>query len=135
MALLRQRLHVSPTSIVALFVRHWVSLVPDLKALRKRLKNNRSKYPDVVEMSITDRELLRLVTSACRHCGSTADICIDHVIPLARGGRTSVGNLQPLCRTCNMRKGGKLMIEFRSGKRISVTTWARAKEARALGKL
>lgn len=29
----------------------------------------------------------------------------DHIIPLARGGRTEMGNLQTLCKECNRKKG------------------------------
>lgn len=28
----------------------------------------------------------------------------DHVIPLSRGGTNDIGNIQPLCRTCNEKK-------------------------------
>ena len=37
----------------------------------------------------------------------------DHVIPLARGGRDSVGNIVPSCRDCNRRKSARLPIYFR----------------------
>lgn len=32
----------------------------------------------------------------------------DHIIPLNKGGKTTVDNLQILCRRCNRSKGGKL---------------------------
>jgi 5-methylcytosine-specific restriction endonuclease McrA len=31
-----------------------------------------------------------------------------HVIPWSRGGATSVGNLQLLCRRCNLAKGARV---------------------------
>lgn len=44
----------------------------------------------------------------CRRCGASADtgatIVIDHVVPVAAGGRTEQGNLQTLCTTCNSGK-------------------------------
>jgi 5-methylcytosine-specific restriction endonuclease McrA len=33
-------------------------------------------------------------------CGAEADT-IDHVIPTAKGGTTTLDNLIPMCRTCN----------------------------------
>lgn len=32
----------------------------------------------------------------------------DHIIPLSRGGRTEMSNLQTLCRDCNRKKGTKV---------------------------
>lgn len=95
----------------------------DKKLLRQRLKSARIKYPDVIEFHVTDKELLRLATSPCAHCGATENIQFDHIISLAMGGRTSIGNLQSLCRYCNMSKGGKLMIEFRTGKKVGIERW------------
>ncbi|MQY20563.1 HNH endonuclease [Nocardia macrotermitis] len=45
---------------------------------------------------------------ACIECGATHYLEFDHVIPLSRGGATSAGNLQVLCRSCNRDKGARL---------------------------
>lgn len=41
----------------------------------------------------------------CLKCGSTTDLEVDHVQPVALGGRTEMGNLQTLCESCNWNKG------------------------------
>lgn len=41
----------------------------------------------------------------CLRCKSYDDICIDHVIPLSKGGENTTDNMQPLCRSCNSLKG------------------------------
>ena len=43
----------------------------------------------------------------CRECNSTENITIDHIVPVVRGGKNLMSNLQLLCRSCNSRKGAK----------------------------
>lgn len=44
---------------------------------------------------------------ACQYCGATGDLTFDHVVPRARGGRTSWENVVAACAPCNLRKGAK----------------------------
>jgi 5-methylcytosine-specific restriction endonuclease McrA len=44
----------------------------------------------------------------CAECSSKFDLQYDHVIPVALGGATTVGNLQLLCGECNRLKGADL---------------------------
>jgi hypothetical protein len=44
---------------------------------------------------------------ACRYCGSTQDLTIDHVVPRCQGGGDEADNLVVACRSCNSRKGGR----------------------------
>ncbi len=51
----------------------------------------------------------------CLACGTTEAILeADHVVPLTRGGSNDIGNIQPLCGSCN-RKSFLSIIDFRSG--------------------
>ena len=45
----------------------------------------------------------------CRNCGSGSDLHFDHVIPRSWGGSSTAGNVQLLCRRCNLRKGASLV--------------------------
>lgn len=43
----------------------------------------------------------------CQHCGSRKYLTIDHIIPECKGGKTTLSNLQTLCKKCNSKKGIK----------------------------
>lgn len=43
----------------------------------------------------------------CAYCGADGmpfGLGMDHIVPLALGGRHTVGNIVPACRSCNSRK-------------------------------
>ena len=44
----------------------------------------------------------------CYYCKKKFDfseLTIDHIIPIARGGKTAPGNVVPSCQECNKEKG------------------------------
>lgn len=48
-----------------------------------------------------------LAKGVCHYCGqkfSPEELTMDHVVPLARGGRSTKGNLVPCCKECNNQK-------------------------------
>lgn len=52
----------------------------------------------------------------CVSCGCKAtdvqQLTRDHVVPVVLGGSNDIGNIQPLCRTCNLAKGQQV-IDYR----------------------
>ena len=44
----------------------------------------------------------------CRYCGSTYDLQVDHIYPIAKGGKSVFDNLQTLCGRCNQTKSDSL---------------------------
>jgi 5-methylcytosine-specific restriction endonuclease McrA len=53
-------------------------------------------------------EVWRRDGGCCVKCGSNQNLEFDHIIPVSRGGATSVANLQLLCRACNRGKSNKI---------------------------
>ena len=54
-------------------------------------------------------------TGTCWYCGQKVgfhNLTMDHVIPLARGGRSTKDNLVPCCKECNNKKKNALPIEW-----------------------
>jgi len=62
---------------------------------------------------VTAKDLLRIRNSPCVHCGAPGPSHVDHVIPLSKGGTHSIGNLMPLCQTCNSSKRANYYSVFR----------------------
>jgi hypothetical protein len=59
------------------------------------------------------KAILSLYDGRCLRCGAAGvTLTKDHVIPLSEGGSNSASNLQPLCGSCNSRKGART-IDFR----------------------
>lgn len=51
----------------------------------------------------------------CQYCqcsGSLLNLTLDHLIPLARGGKTSWENIVTACKACNLRKGARTIEEL-----------------------
>jgi hypothetical protein len=59
-----------------------------------------------------------MTNGRCFDCGRPlnpfANFCVDHIIPVARGGTADLRNLAPCCTSCNSAKGTHLLIEWRS---------------------
>lgn len=61
------------------------------------------------------RKLFERFDNRCAYCDDRAEhLEIDHVLPLARGGRHAIGNLLPACRKCNRSKHDHLLVEWRN---------------------
>jgi len=48
----------------------------------------------------------------CIYCGSTKDLCVDHLIPRSRGGPDIGDNAILACKSCNASKGDKGVFEW-----------------------
>lgn len=63
-----------------------------------------------------ERDWERLISrfaGLCAYCRVRPWAEIDHIIPLARGGRNTIGNVLPACLACNRSKNARLLIEWR----------------------
>lgn len=99
------------------------------KGKKQRIRSDddsrvRRHQREVVAPGLTRRERDALLATwrkqgkSCAYCTRPADT-VDHVVPLVRGGTNYEGNLVPCCRSCNGAKAGWLVIEWRTGKRLT----------------
>lgn len=59
------------------------------------------------ELRNTDWWRAKLQQGVCHYCGKkvgAANLTMDHVIPVARGGKSTRGNCVPCCKDCNNSK-------------------------------
>ena len=57
----------------------------------------------------------RIAKGVCHYCGSIfppAELTMDHIVPIIRGGKSSRANLVPACKECNNRKKYLLPMEW-----------------------
>lgn len=50
----------------------------------------------------------------CHHCGgrfAPAELTMDHLVPVIRGGKSAKGNLVPSCKACNNERKHRLAFE------------------------
>jgi|SRR5690242_12989814 len=66
----------------------------------------RSKFVTIRKKNIA--HLLAEANYKCQNCGAEKELQVDHIIPYQHGGTNELNNLQILCRTCNIRKGGTI---------------------------
>lgn len=69
---------------------------------------------------ITEKEWLDILEKfeyKCVCCGvDNQKLTLDHIVPISRGGANVADNVQPLCGTCNRKKGTKT-IDYREKQR------------------
>ncbi len=59
----------------------------------------------------------RCAKGVCYYCGRPTparELTMDHIVPIARGGRTTRGNVVPACKECNNKKKQLLPMEWES---------------------
>lgn len=78
----------------------WVEIQAD----ERHIKRERAKAREL-RQTAHYRELFR--RGICHYCGKKfpeSELTLDHIVPVARGGRSTRGNLVVACRPCNQAK-------------------------------
>lgn len=116
---------------VKAYVKAWQATNPDLfrtyvskwqdnnvEARRSIAQRRRARLKNNGIFTVSKREIVALYSSPCFYCGSTSQITADHVVPIARGGSHSVGNLVPACDSCNKSKNDRTIMEWKLSKKV-----------------
>lgn len=87
---------------------------PDVRLAQYRTRRARKLGSESRHVSVAELESIKnRQGNACYYCGLRCDLVIDHVIPLAKGGRHAIGNLVGACWHCNSQKCAMLLIEWK----------------------
>lgn len=98
------------------YARAWRKQNGDKTAIYAQRKRARKGQNGV--FAILPKEARRLKKGPCFYCQQSGEMTLDHLIPLVRGGRTSIGNLVSACRSCNSSKRTKLKVEWEQWKKV-----------------
>ena len=81
-----------------------------MSTLKSSLKRRSIDYD--VEYNIDSNDIRKMFYDIygkeCKYCEKKLNfrtIACDHIVPLSKGGPTTVENLQLICKACNTRKG------------------------------
>lgn len=82
--------------------------VPEEEEIRKEKAKAR-------EMRSSQWWKRRCAKGVCHYCGqqiAPRSLTMDHIVPIARGGKSTRGNVVPCCKECNNRKKTLLPMEW-----------------------
>ena len=95
----------------AIYGKRWWQVNPDKVSAYHHKRRARSR----VGLHFSGSEwsdLKRFYGENCLCCQQSRKLTADHIIPLSQGGSNGIWNIQPLCRSCNSKKGVKT-IDYR----------------------
>jgi 5-methylcytosine-specific restriction enzyme A len=85
-----------------------VSYVPDETEIRREKQKAR-------ELRKAQWWKRRCAAGICHYCGKklpAKELTMDHIVPIARGGKSTKGNVVPCCADCNTRKKSSLLMDW-----------------------
>lgn len=100
----------------ALYEIRGFDIITPEKPANVEIRNIRSHRISINGGTHSDAEwsaLLEKYNYTCLACGrNDLPMTKDHIIPVVRGGKNSIDNLQPLCMPCNSKKHTRI-IDYR----------------------
>jgi 5-methylcytosine-specific restriction endonuclease McrA len=105
--------------------KQWSAANAEAVAEMGRMRRARQKgNPDSIGVPVAEwRKILNRYQGCCAYCGVKPDIIhMDHVVPLAKGGRHAAANVLPACPKCNLTKHAMFLSVWRyRGRRRSLS--------------
>jgi len=91
--------------------RQYLASAVGIATMRRKKYKRRTLEKQLCQLSASDIKLLSdIFKDRCLYCQGNTKLTYDHVVPLCRGGETSVSNCVIACKSCNSSKGSKLLF-------------------------
>lgn len=95
----------------------WKSLPQERRRMLTKNKHVKREYRTKQKLDYREWENLKLYYGnrclCCLRAEPEIRLTVDHIVPISRGGKHEIANLQPLCLPCNISKFTKT-IDFRA---------------------
>ena len=76
------------------------------------LKRERQKARELRQTQWWKRRCAKGRCHYCKRRIPAVELTMDHVVPMARGGKSTKDNLVPCCKSCNNKKKSMLPLEW-----------------------
>ena len=76
----------------------------DHDAVQRHIKIERDKAKKLRKSSWWEAQMQKGLCHFCQQSVGTDKLTMDHLVPLARGGKSTRGNIVPACQVCNKKK-------------------------------
>jgi 5-methylcytosine-specific restriction endonuclease McrA len=96
------------------------------RSRKARAARKRKRRMDAVEHDLSDEQwgALKAAWGGCAYCRATdKPLQRDCVLPLSRGGRYTLDNIVPACRSCNTSKCNEEVTVWMRRRRIDESTF------------
>lgn len=81
-------------------------------ATEKEIKSERSKARSLKKSQWWKRKRADGICYFCKRKITPKELTLDHIVPIIRGGKSTKGNVAPVCKECNDKKKYLLPIEW-----------------------
>lgn len=78
----------------------------------EEIKKERAKARELKKTQWWKRKCAEGICYYCRKELKPAELTMDHIVPIIRGGKSVKGNVVPVCKECNNKKKHLLPMEW-----------------------
>jgi 5-methylcytosine-specific restriction endonuclease McrA len=76
----------------------------EIKVSKAQIEKERKKARELKKTNWWRQKLALGVCHYCQKKFDPKDLTMDHIVPIARGGKSTKGNIVPACKQCNVNK-------------------------------